>query len=148
VRWLLDTNVLSESVRAKPNSRVTGWIAAVPALETAISIVSLAELMDGAATMRDARRRERYSTWIETEIVVTFRDRVLPLTTGILIDWIALARGLRARGRTRDPADLLIAATARTHQLTVVTRNARHFIGTGVVVYDPWKDETHHSDAV
>jgi predicted nucleic acid-binding protein len=148
VKWLLDTNVLSEVVRPRSNAIVTSWIAAVPSESAAISIVTLAELMDGAATVRDGDRRRKYLTWIETEVVVSFDDRILPLATGILIEWIKLSRALRAKGLTRDPADLLLAATARIHGLTIATRNARHFVGTGVVVYDPWKDETHRMDAV
>jgi len=146
VKWLLDTNVVSEGVRKQPNSRVVNWIAAEPTSDTAISIVTLAELREGASTVQEEAKRDRFAKWIDTEIVDTFGNRTLPLTTEILIAWLDLSRKLRARGRTRDPADLLIAATARVHNLTLVTRNSRHFAGTGVVVYDPWNNETHRTE--
>jgi predicted nucleic acid-binding protein len=146
VKWLLDTHVVSEGVRKQPNSRVVNWIAAEPTSDTAISIVTLAELREGASTVQEEAKRDRFAKWIDTEIVDTFGNRTLPLTTEILIAWLDLSRKLRARGRTRDPADLLIAATARVHNLTLVTRNSRHFASTGVVVYDPWNNETHRTE--
>jgi predicted nucleic acid-binding protein len=146
VKWLLDTNVVSEAVRKQPNSRVMNWIAAEPASNTAISLLTLAELQDGASTVADEAKRNRYAEWIKSEIIDTFGNRTLPLTAEILIEWLGLSRRLRMKGRTRDPADLLIAATARVHNRTLVTRNSRHFAGTGVVVYDPWNNETHRTE--
>jgi toxin FitB len=148
VKWLLDTNVVSEGVRERPSPKVMSWIAAKKSAETAISIVTLAELRDGASSARDAAKRRQLTEWIETEVVSSFGDRMLSLTTEILIDWIRLARRLRGKGRMREAADLLIAATARVHDLTLVSRNARHFAGTGVVVYDPWNDVTHRAETI
>jgi len=68
------------------------------------------------------------------------------LTTGILVEWLELGRRNAAAGKTRAPADLLIAATARVHDLIVVSRDVRDFAGTGVLVYNPWNDKTHHMD--
>jgi toxin FitB len=146
VRWLLDTNVISESVRKKPSPKVLDWIATRPSGETAISIVTLAELRDGALCMSDEAKRRQLTAWIDTEIVDFFYNRTLPLSIDILLDWIGLARTLRLKGRTRDPTDLLIAATARVHDLILVSRNVRHFAGTGIVIYDPWNDQTQQTE--
>jgi predicted nucleic acid-binding protein len=59
---------------------------------------------------------------------------------------LRLSRALRARRITRDPSDMLIVSTARSNNLTLVTRNVRNFANTGVVVYDPWRDETHEME--
>jgi predicted nucleic acid-binding protein len=69
------------------------------------------------------------------------------LTQDVLVDWLILSRKLAVRGISRTAPDLLIAATARVGDLTVVTRNVRDFADTGVVVYDPWNDQTHRMDA-
>ena len=148
MKWLLDTNVVSEGVRNRPNDKVLSWIAAQPDTDSAISVVTLAELRDGALSARDEAKRNRLINWIETKVLDSFDSRTLPLTVEILVDWVGLARILRSKGHTRDAADLLIAATARTHNLILVTRNVRHFAGTGVVVYDPWNGETHRMEPV
>jgi predicted nucleic acid-binding protein len=109
--------------------------------------MTLAELRDGADTIADVKRRAAFFQWIETEVESLFGERILEVGTDVLIDWIRLARKLKARGRPKEPADLLIAATARVHDLILVTRNVRDFADTGIVVYDPWHDKTHRMGA-
>jgi predicted nucleic acid-binding protein len=147
VKWLLDTNVVSEPLQLRPNSKVTRWIEAQPLEDTGISIVTLAELRDGASSALDHSRRKRLNEWIEETISKNFHDRTLGVTVPVLLDWIRLGRKLRAQGLPREATDLLIASTARVHSLTVVSRNVRHFIATGVVLYDPWDGKTHHLEA-
>jgi predicted nucleic acid-binding protein len=146
VRWLLDTNVISETVKRQPSRKVIDWIAQRPPTQITISIVTVAELQVGVRSTTPAGRRAELTRWVERELAGSFADRTLPLTVDILIDWIEIGRRAAAAGLTRAPADLLIAATARVHGLIVVSRNVRDFAGTGVVVYDPWHDRMHHRD--
>jgi predicted nucleic acid-binding protein len=141
MKWLRDTDVVSENVKRRPKRGVIDWIARCPPSLVAISIVTLAELRVGAETTANRDRRAELMSWIEEEIENLFRNRTLPLTTEILIEWIQLARRNAAAGMTRAPADLLIGATARVHDLVIVSRNARDFAGMGVFVYDPWMTE-------
>jgi toxin FitB len=126
---------------------VVGWVEAQAPEDLAISIVTFSELRDGAASNPDATRRRKLMSWVDVEVSNVFRDRTLPLTADVLVDWLRLGRQLRAAGRSREAADLLIASTARVHHLTLVSRNVRDFVHTGVVVYDPWSGETHVMDA-
>jgi predicted nucleic acid-binding protein len=146
VKWLLDTNVVSESVQRRPNQAVVDWIAQRPPDQVAISIVTMAELWVGVQASANPERRTELVHWIEQEVENAFADRILPLTISILIEWLQISRRAAVAGRTRAPADLLIAATARAHHLIVVSRNARDFAGTGVLVYDPWNDKSHRMD--
>jgi predicted nucleic acid-binding protein len=114
--------------------------------QLAISIVTLAELNDGVQATPGDKRKKELVDWIENFVMPSFQDRILPLAIEILVDWLALARTLQARGRPQMAADLLIAATARIHDLIVVTRDVRHFALTGCVVYNPWTGETHNTD--
>jgi predicted nucleic acid-binding protein len=148
VKWLLDTNVVSEATRDRPHRNVINWIAAQAPEELAISAVTLAELTDGATSNPNETRRRKLTSWIEVEVSNVFRDRTLSLTPDILIDWLRLGRRLRAAGRSTEAADLLIASTARVHNLTLVSRNVRDFADTGIVVYDPWSAKSHVMDAI
>ncbi len=144
MKWLLDTNVVSENVRPLPNRSVVAWIAQRTPAETVISVVTVAELRVGALSAGKQERRLEINRWIEDEIMNSFAGRVLPLTADILIDWLQLGQRFASKGKTRAPADLLIACTARVHDLIVVSRNTRDFANTGIIVYDPWSDRTHH----
>lgn len=142
MRWLLDTNVVSEAMRPRPDRRVMTWIGAQSKDDLGISDITLAELRYGAANSLDRTRRDRFERWLSS-ISELFREHTLPLSVDILTDWLTLARTLRAHGRPQSAPDLLIASTARVYALTIVTRNVRGFAGTGIVVYDPWHDKTH-----
>jgi len=148
VRWLLDTNVVSETVQPRPNRAVFAWIERQPNDLIAISMVTLAELREGAASNPNEQRRGALTQWLDVDVAAWLGERTLPVTLEILMDWLDVGRKLSAKGITRNPADLLIAATARVHGLIVVSRNVRDFVGTGVVVYDPWNSETHRMELV
>lgn len=148
MRWLLDTNVVSETGRLRPDRKVTTWFSRQPEELMAISMVTLAELREGAAIHVDNQRRNELAQWLDTSVMRWLGENALPVTLEILVDWLDVGRKLSAKGMTRNPADLLIAATARVHGLTIVSRNVRDFAGTGVVVYDPWNSETHRMELV
>jgi len=147
MKWLLDTNVVSESLRPRPDQRVLAWITAHPGDQLAISVLTLAELRSGVAVLQDNNRRSELERWFATYINPTFGDRTLSVTLDILIDWLQLSRLLHVKGQPRTAVDVLMASTARVHDLIVVTRNTRHFANTGVVLYDPWTGKTHAMDA-
>jgi predicted nucleic acid-binding protein len=147
VNFLFDTNVVSETARRRPSAKVVSWVAQQPQDAAAISVVTMAELVEGASAATDTARRNQLRRWLDETVVPWFNDQVLPLTQDVLVDWLILSRKLAVRGISRTAPDLLIAATARVGELTVVTRNVRDFADTGVVVYDPWNDQTHRMDA-
>ena len=147
MNWLLDTNVLSETIRARPDPAVGSWILSQHWGDLSISTVTLAEIREGIESSMDEQRRRELTNWLEAYIVIPFRDRTLPVDERSLVDWIGMSKLLAQRQITPPAPDLLLAATARIHQLTVVTRNTRDFANTGITVYNPWTDETHKMEA-
>jgi toxin FitB len=143
LKWLIDTNVISEATSARPHEVVLTWLAEQPAEDLALSIVTLAELRDGAETAASHERRTALLEWVERDVEPGFRDRILPVTINVLIDWLALARRSAAARQPRFAPDLLIAATARVHRLIVVTRNSRDFAQADVPVFNPWTGQKH-----
>jgi toxin FitB len=103
-------------------------------------------LNHGVVAVGDAARRDAFDEWMNERILPSFGSRTLQLTLDVLVQWLDLSRRLGAKGRPKSAADLMIAATARVHNLTVVTRNVRDFANSGVVVYDPWNGKTHQMD--
>lgn len=147
MKWLIDTNVVSETATPRPNPRVLQWFGDQPAQHIAISIVTVAELQHGVLLTQNQVRRTDLATWIDQHVFALFLDRILTIDTQILVHWLDLQRLLAARRQTRSPADLLLAATAHVHELTLVTRNTRDFANTGITVYNPWTDETQEMEA-
>jgi predicted nucleic acid-binding protein len=146
VKWLLDTNVLSETIRPRPDRVVISWVERQPLEDFGISIVTMAELQEGLESAAE-ERKGHLMRWLNNTVVPSFGERTLPLSEAVLIEWIRISRALAAERMTRKAADLLIAATARVHGMIVVTRDVRDFMPTGVVVYNPWTGSTHNTDS-
>jgi toxin FitB len=113
--WLLDTNILSEIRRPKPESKVLSFIAACPLDELYISTVTLAELRFGIERMDASERRDELNRWLTHTVRPMFNQRVLPVTEDILFRWRVLMEEGRKAGHTYSQPDLIIAATALHH---------------------------------
>jgi hypothetical protein len=136
VSYLIDTNVISELVRAVPNERVARWFDQVPDETLYVSVLTLGEIRRGVERLEPGPRRERLRVWLETELPAWFEDRVLPIDVAVADRW---GRLLVAVGRTVPAVDSLLAATALHHDLRLVTRNTGDFGFPGLEVIDPWQ---------
>ena len=136
--WLLDTNVLSEWTRPRPNVRVVQFVVSQPLDLLFISVVTLAEVRFGIEMQRDAGRRMELNDWLEHKMRPMFDGRVLDLNEDIVLKWRLLVEEGRKKGHTFGEPDVLIAATAIHHGLTIVSRDTREFEIAGVPVLNPW----------
>jgi predicted nucleic acid-binding protein len=138
VSFLLDTNVVSEWVRARPDEGVVAWLANVDEDRLFVSAVTLAELRYGIERMPAGRRRVRLEQWLREELPLRFGARVLPVDAAVADRWGRLVAAREALGRPIGSIDAFIAATAQAHQLALVTRNTADFDGSVQAVVDPW----------
>lgn len=137
--FLLDTSVISELVRAKPDARVTQWVDATDENLFFLSVLTLGEIRKGIAALPNAARRVSLEAWLETELRQRFGKRLLPIEEEVADRWGRLAGLARAKGKSLPVIDGLLAATALHHNLTFVSRNAKDVATTGVSTFDPWK---------
>ena len=139
--WLLDTNILSEIRRLKPEPKVLAFIGGTPLKELYVSAVTLAELRFGIALLSlDNPRRVDLENWLTQIIRPMFDQRVLPVSEDVMFRWRIMLEDGRKAGHTFSQPDLIIAATALQHGLTVVTRDRSDFGMARVPVVDPWED--------
>ncbi|HEX3577490.1 MAG TPA: type II toxin-antitoxin system VapC family toxin [Thermoanaerobaculia bacterium] len=136
--WLLDTNVLAELRRARPNARVARFVSTRPFARLYVSVVTLAEIRFGIETAVDIGRRLEVTEWLAKQVRPMFENRVLDITEDILLIWRLLVEKGRKTGHTFSQADLMIAATARHHGLTIVSRDTREYEAADVPVVNPW----------
>jgi len=138
--WLLDTNILSELRRPKPERKVLAFVAAQPLERLYVSSVTFAEIRFGIELVTDANRRAELNDWLAPTVRSTFEQRVLAITEDIMFKWRLLIEDGRKAGHTFSQPDLIIAATALHHGLTVVSRDVSDYQKAHTPVFNPWID--------
>ena len=139
--WLLDTNILSELRRPKPERKVLAFVAAQPLELLYISAVTLAEIRFGIELLPDVARRSELNDWLAHKVRPMFEQRVLAITEDIMFKWRLLVEEGRKVGHTFSQPDLIIAATGQHHGLTIVSRDTADYDKAQVTVFNPWTDK-------
>lgn len=137
--WLLDTNVLSELRRPRPERKVVSFVAEQPLDLLHVSAVTLAEIRFGIELLGDATRRAALHDWLTHKVRPMFEQRILEVSEDVVFKWRVLVETGRKAGHTYSQPDLFIAATALHHGLTVVSRDTREYQRAGVPVLNPWE---------
>jgi predicted nucleic acid-binding protein len=140
MRYLLDTNVVSEPSRPRPDRRVLTWMEARRA-HLAVSAITFGEIEQGITLLDPGRRRRELSRWLEEEVSEQYRDQVIPVDVPIAREWGRIAVMARRAGRGISIEDGLLLATATTRNLVLVTRNERDFRWHYMHVLNPWNGE-------
>lgn len=135
---LLDTNVLSELMRAKPDPKVLAWVDAQPASRLMICSITVAEILYGIARMPDGKRKQGLLDIASAMFDEDFAGNILPFDADAAVHYAEIAAESEARGRVVDMADAQIAAIGRLHDAVIATRNIRHFESLGLALVDPW----------
>lgn len=136
--YLVDTKVLFELRRRKPDANVVKWLERCPATTLYLSVLTLGELRKGIEALPESERKRALVDWLKVELPGFFVGRALPIDARVADRWGHLAA---QAGRPVPAIDSLLAATALTHDLTLVTRNRRVFEYPGLAVIDPWSEE-------
>jgi predicted nucleic acid-binding protein len=138
--WLLDTNILSELRRPKPEPKVTAFIAAQSLDLFYVSSVSFAEIRFGIELATDPNHRAELNDWLTHKVRPMFGQRVLPVTEDVMFRWRLMVEEGRKANHTFSQPDLIIAATASHHDLVLVTRDVSDDSRTQVPLFNPWVD--------
>ena len=141
--FLLDTNVVSETVRPRPRQSVVDWIEARNPSDLFLAAQTVGELVRGARKVREQERRERFERWIEQDLARQFDGRVLPFDGRTAAIWGRFMGDGDRAGRPPAAADAQIAAVAIVHGLVLVTRNVRDFVRFDVRLLNPWHADEH-----
>lgn len=141
MKFLVDTNILSEPAKPQPNPRVEEWIADHESDFYTSSLV-IAELLNGLEKLPESRRKRELAQQIE-RLVDTLSGRILSFNLRVAREWVRLQAELRSKARAMPWEDSIIAATARHHRLTLATHNTADFADASVRLYDPFAYAAH-----
>ena len=136
--WLLDTTILSELRRAKPEPKVLAFVSGQSLDRLFVSAVTLAEIRFGIEGVAEATKRDELNDWLTHKVRPMFDQRVLPVSEDVMFKWRILVEEGRRSGHAYSQPDLIIAATALQHGLTLVSRDVADFEKARVPVIDPW----------
>ena len=136
--FLLDTNVLSELRRPNPATQVVAFIARQPLDRLYTSTVVMAEIRFGIEMAPDPAKRAALTDWLTHRVRPQFADRILAVSEDVMFRWRVLVEDGRRQGHIFSQPDLIIAATALHHGLSIVTRNVADYARAQVAVVNPW----------
>lgn len=135
--FLLDTNAVSEPGRLRPDPTFLAWFDSTPEPLQFLSALTVGEMRRGTDAMAPGRQRSQLEA-VQTLLVTKHAARIFPVDLEVSLRWASLSLANRLVGRNVGVIDELVAATALVHDMTVVTRNTRHFEHSGCKILSPW----------
>ncbi len=140
MKYLADTNFLSEFLKPRPNPGALKWLLATDEEEIGISVITIGEISRGISRMRAGGRQQRLQVWLDGYILTRFSDRIVPLGLQEMLEWGRRYGEFERQGSPRPVIDSLLAVTALTNDLAIISRNVRDFDRWGVPIINPWGD--------
>lgn len=141
IGFLLDTNVISELRKPRPNADLVTFVGGQVEDDLFISDIAFAEIRFGIELLSDAKRRASISAWLDHSMRPLFSGRTLAITEDTIVVWRLKVEAGRQRGHTFGQPDLFVAAQAEENDLIAVTRDVTHFAEASVAVLNPWAGE-------
>ncbi len=139
MKYLLDTCVVSELARKRPNKTVVAWVRSCHEETFFLSVLTLGEIQKGITKFSDSKKKKALQLWIDKELRGRFSGRILDVTMDVARKWGEIQGKAERQGKIMPAMDSLIAATGLTHGLVVVTRNFSDMKTSGVSLFNPWE---------
>ncbi|HEU4323910.1 MAG TPA: type II toxin-antitoxin system VapC family toxin [Roseiflexaceae bacterium] len=139
MKYLLDTNVISEIISKKPNTSVLEWLDSLDQTMVYLSIITIGEIQKGIEKLPPSKRKEDLQTWLDNDLLLRFDGKITQINVAVIRTWGVLTGQLEKTGRPLAAIDSLVAAIALEGSYALVTRNEDDFTGTGVTIVNPWK---------
>lgn len=138
MNYLLDTCLISELAKSKPDEEVVDWVLSENETGFYVSVLTFGELHKGIEKLPESKKKDELRSWIEDELKNRFQNRIIDIDMRVSILWGKIQCIAEKKGKPMPAIDSLIAATALAHDLTVVTRNVSDMEQSGVRLLNPW----------
>lgn len=140
MNYLLDTCVISELVRPEPNLSVQEWLQTIPSDTIFLSVLTIGEIRKGLVKLPRSKKKEQLALWLTT-LLEDYKTRIIPIDLAVSETWAIIQGKAEQKGNPMPTIDGLIAATALTHNLWLVTRNENDFKPSQVPIVNPWNNK-------
>lgn len=141
MNYILDTNVVSELVAQNPDHHVIQWVESVDPESLFLSVITIGEIKTGVEKLSSSKRKKNLIAWLEQDLLVRFREYILPIDTSVVMTWGRLLAELEKSGKPMPAIDSLLAATASDLGYTLVTRNITDFEDASILLLNPWNPD-------
>ena len=138
MNYLLDTCVISELIRENPEANVASWISGIPETSMYLSVLTIGGIHKGIEKLPESKKKDRLHKWVNSDLCIRFKNRILDLDLEVSTKWGQIQGKAEQVGKPMPIIDGLIAATALSHDLIVVTRNTEDMEQSGVTLINPW----------
>jgi toxin FitB len=137
LKYLLDTDVVSQRTKTQPNRAVVQWLQSIEQADTCLSVMTIEEVRAGLEAMSQGAKRRAVEDWLKRELVRGFEGRILPIDIATADECGRIVTAAKKQGHTPSLGDALIAATAKVHGVRVATLNRKDFarLGVGLVEF-------------
>ena len=139
MRYLLDTNVISELVSKQPNQSVLDWVKDTDENLLYLSVITIGEIKKGIEKLPASARKDQLVDWLQDDLLQRFRDRLVSIDIKVMLQWGEIAAHLEMIGRPLPAIDSLIAASVSQGDFVLVTRNTSDFMAAGIPALNPWE---------
>jgi predicted nucleic acid-binding protein len=139
LNYLLDTCVISELIKPKPNSKVVKWLRSCRDENLFLSVLTIGEIQRGISKLPDSHKRNNLQEWMDAELILRFDRRILGIDFKIAQKWGEIQASAEITGTKMLVIDSLIAAIGLIHDLTIVTRDTSGMEKSGAKLFNPWK---------
>ena len=138
MKYLLDTCVISELIKKKPNPKIVKWIAKAEESSLFMSVLTIGEIHKGIEKLPESRKKEKLHDWVRYDLEERFQNRILNFDLQTAVIWGRIQAHSELSGKAMPAIDGLIAATGLSYDLAVVTRNTTDMEISGVTLINPW----------
>jgi toxin FitB len=138
MKALLDTCVISEVIARQPNHKVIEFVDSLDSDTVYLSAITIGEIVKGIEKMPASRRKTDLLVWFKEDLLMRFDGKIVALDKDVLMEWGTFTARLESVGISMPAIDSLIAASARLHQMTIITRNVTDFAAADVAIVNPW----------
>ena len=137
MKYLLDTCLISELVKPTPNKKVIKWLNDIPSTALFLSAITIGEIRKGLTKLPSSKKKETLTVWLNT-LLRDYKERIFSIDLIVAENWGVIQGNAEKAGMPMSSIDSLIAATAHTHNLTLVTRNEDDFVPSQISILNPW----------